>query len=146
MPSPLSRRSPSPIQRGVRRFATDQRGVVVEWLLRLAVGLALLAVVVFDAGAVTINYITLDSTANDIAIDLSTEVSSADLAASDPRLEARARELAHDAGARLLDVSLDEEGVVRVRVARQAKTLVIARVPALRAWGRAVAGARSGTV
>jgi hypothetical protein len=130
----------------VRRFATDQRGIVAAWLFKVVVGFGLLAVVVFDAGAVAFNHITLDSAANDIAIDLSTDVTSATMAVADARVQARGRELARSVGARLVDVSVDDAGVLRVRVAREAKTIVIARVDALKRWGRAVAGGRSGTL
>lgn len=119
---------------------------MAAWLFKVVVGFGLLAVIVFDAGAIAVNHITLDSAANDIAVDLSPDVTSANMTVADPRVQARGRELARAVGARLVNVSVDEAGTLRVRVARDAETIVIARVDALKRWGRAVAGGRSGTL
>ncbi len=123
----------------------DERGVVAEWLLKIVIAFAVAGVLLFDAGAIVVNYVTLDSTANDIAIALSTEVASANMALNDPRLRMRAEELAGDAGARLLGVSIAPDGVLRIRLAREADTVVVSRIDALQRWGRAVAGATAST-
>jgi hypothetical protein len=123
----------------------DERGVVAEWLLRLLVSAAVLGVMVFDAGAIAVNYVTLDGTANDIAVDLSTEVVATNGAVVDRVLAARAEELAGGADARLLEVSVDDQGVVHVRIARSANTLVVKRIASVRSWGRAEAEGRAST-
>jgi hypothetical protein len=126
-------------------IAGDERGVVVEWFAKLLVGLVLAGIVVFDVGAIVVNYITLDSTANEIAIELSSDLTSTQFNSVDQVLLGRARQLATDAGARLAGLEIGSEGVLRVRLAREAKTIVVQRVEPIRRWGRARAGAEAAT-
>jgi hypothetical protein len=129
----------------MERIARDERGVVVEWLVKMMAGLALAGIVVFDLAAIVVNHITLDSTANDIAIDLSTDLAVSSPGPVDARLTARAKELARAAKARLVRLELDDAGVLHVRLARHAQTIVISRVEPLRKWGRSVAGGQAST-
>ena len=128
-----------------RRLIRDETGVVAEWLLKIVFWFALAGVVLFDAGAIVVNYVDLDSTANDIATALSTDVAAANLGPNDPRLAQRAEELARDAEARVLNVAVAPDGTLHVRIARSADTLIVSRIGALRGWGRAVAAARATT-
>jgi hypothetical protein len=122
----------------------DERGLITNWLFRLVVGFAVIAVVIFDAGSIMVNFFTLDSTADEIAQKLSLDVT--DASRFRPReLELQAEELVHEAGARLLAFSVDDQGVVRVKLRRRADTLVVGRIDLIKDWGRATAEGRAGS-
>jgi hypothetical protein len=56
-----------------------ERGVIVTWFFRILILLALIGTLVYDASAVVANYFGLDSTASDIAVELSGEIRSGSL-------------------------------------------------------------------
>ena len=124
----------------------DERGIIVSWLVKLLIGLALVSVVLFDAGAIAVNAFTLSSTASDIANALATSVQqSGSASVSQSELEGQAKDLAHDAGAKLVSVTVDtNERVVKVKIRRKADTLIVSRVSAFEDWGRATAEGQSG--
>lgn len=124
-------------------IVTDQRGVVLDWLAKMLLVLAVLSVVVFDAGSIITNYVTLDSTANDIAIAVSPSMSTGE-AMTQTEMNARAKQMAREAGAKLLRVRVDQQGVVHIRIRRVAKTLLVGKISATKHWARAIANGRSG--
>jgi hypothetical protein len=126
------------------RALSDERGVIIDWLGKTVLLLALFGVMLFDGASVTVNHLGLASTAEDIAAAVSTDVtgsSTADAVA----LEDEARALAHEAGARLVRAELDIQGVVHVKLRRRAKTLILGRVGATKEWTLATASARAAT-
>jgi hypothetical protein len=124
----------------------DERGIVISWLVRLLVGLAIAGLVVFEVGAIAVNTFTLSSTANDIAVALST--SAAQSGATGPnqnQLLVEGRTLAKEAGAKLVSVEVDtNERVVHVTLRRRAHTLIVQRFDAIEGWGRATAEGQAG--
>ena len=123
----------------------DERGVIVGWLLKLVLVLGVVGALLFDGVAVAVNVFGLDSTAADIANALSTSVSTADVT-NQLAVEQAARDLAKDAGARLVRVKIDPvERILRVKLARRAKTLVLGRVGALEDWTKTTAVGTSST-
>lgn len=122
----------------------DERGLIASWLGRVVVGLALFGVALFDSGAIAWNYFALDSAADDIAAALSTEITDRSLKGP-AAIEAEARALAADAGAKLVEARLEPAGVLYVRLKREAKTIVVSRVEPARRWGVARAEGRAGT-
>ncbi|HEY7876545.1 MAG TPA: hypothetical protein VIG64_15635 [Actinomycetota bacterium] len=125
---------------------SDERGILVSWLVKLLLGLAIAGVILFEVGAIVVNTFTLSSSANDIAIALATSVQQSGSASPNlTQLETQAKDLAKEAGARLVDVELDtSERVVRVTLRRRADTLVVQRFGAIEDWGRATAEGQSG--
>jgi hypothetical protein len=121
-----------------------ERGVILNWITRTVVWFGLAVVVLFDAAAVVVNHVGLDSTTQDIAHALATDETGGDRPAS-PQLVESARQLARDAEARLLDVSIDPQGVLHLRLRRAANTLIVSKVDAFKKWGRATATARVAT-
>lgn len=122
----------------------DERGIIASWLVRLVIGFALVGVVLFDGGAIAVNYFGLDSAANQIAVAVSVNV--ADRSISGPQqLENAARELARERSARLIRAEIDDEGVVHIELRRRADTLLVSRISAIEDWGVASATASSGT-
>ena len=124
----------------------DERGIIVSWLVKLVIALAIVGVVLFDAGAIAVNAFTLSSTAGDIATALSTTVQQSGTASiNENQLENQAQELADDAGAKLVSVTVDTNArIVKVRLRRSADTLIVRRVDPISKWGRATADGQSG--
>jgi hypothetical protein len=121
----------------------DERGVIIGWLVKLIFGVALAGVVAYDTGATLVNYFGLDSTAGDVAVELSATVHDSSAGSTLPVDEAR--KLARRAGAKLVAIRLDDQGVLHVRLRRTADTLVARHIAALRPWTRAVAEASART-
>ena len=123
---------------------SNERGVILDWLGKTVLLMALFGVLLFDGASVTVNHLGLASTAEDIAAAVSTDVTGSSTA--DPvAVEDQARLLAREAGARLVLAELDAQGVVRVKLRRQAKTLILGRISATEEWTRATASARAAT-
>ena len=121
----------------------DERGLIVGWLVKLLVGFAVVTVVLFDAGSIIINFFTLDSKAQEIAISLTTGNVGNTL--NQQQIEAQAKGLAEEAEARLVSVEVDNvERVVRVTLRRRADTLVVGRIGFIRDWARATADGQAG--
>lgn len=132
----------------------DERGIIADWLVKVVVGIVVFGVIAFDAGSILVNYFTLDSGANDVAIAVSTTVATAgkanqftdaeifDLAKSEVNAEDRGVE-----GARVMrdGTRIDETGVVHVRLRRVADTLIVKRIGAIAKWARATADGQAGT-
>lgn len=117
--------------------------MITGWLFKLLIGFALTAVVIFDGGSILVNYFTLDSTADDIAIALSTDLAGGqnpDVRA----MEDKAETLARESEARLIDFSVDQDEVVHVTIRRRASTLVVGKIGWIKDWARATAQGRAG--
>ena len=123
----------------------DEREVVLNWLVKITLVLAVLGLVIFDAGAIAVNFFGLDSTADDIAVILKTEIGSGSLPETQStQLVARAEELAKESSARLVEVTLEDE-IVRVVLRRKATTILTGKIGPLKDWTRATAEGQSGT-
>ena len=116
--------------------------MIAGWLLKLAIGFLLVAVVVFDGGSILVNYFTLDSTADEIAVQLTTNVAPGTVRVE--TLQPQAAELAAASGARLIDLRI-EGNIVYVTLRRRADTLVVGRIGAIEDWARATTEGQAGT-
>lgn len=126
------------------KIVRDERGIIVSWLVKIVLGLAVFGVIAYDAGSIIVNYFNLDSKAEEIAVDLSTDIASGtQLSARD--VEARAKQVAKTSGARLMRAELDEAGVLHIELRRRANTLLVGRVGAIQDWARADVDATAGT-
>ena len=128
--------------RSIAKIKTDERGFIIGWLGKLAIGFVLVAIVIFDGGSILVNFFTLDSTADEIAVQLTTDVGSGTLSAT--TLEPQARILAQEAGARLVSITF-EDNIVHITLRRRAKTLVVGRIGLIKNWARATADGQAGT-
>jgi hypothetical protein len=126
------------------RALRNERGVILDWLAKTVLLLALFGVLVFDGASVAVNFLGLSSTADDIAAAVSTDVTGASITDSNA-VEEEAKLLAREAGARLVSAELDIQGIVHIKVRRRATTLVLGRVPATEKWTKAIATARATT-
>jgi hypothetical protein len=134
----------------------DERGVVTGWFVRVILSLAIAGVVLFDAAALVINYFGLDSAADEMAVAISTDVDSLpnranfkcdvrNVSAAAPRFCQEAHNLANESNATLLEASLDQESIVRVRLRRTADTVLVKRLGFLKKYGVARAQGQSGS-
>lgn len=121
----------------------NERGLIVGWIGKIAIAFIIAGVVIFDAGSILVNLFTLDSTADEIAIELSIRVGTG--TPNQQELEQSAKELATAADARLLGVEVDAEKVVRIRLRRRADTLVVERIGFIRNWALATADGQAGS-
>jgi hypothetical protein len=126
------------------RFVNDQRGVVVSWIVKLTIFLAVFCTVLFDAGAITTNYFGLQSTADDIALAMATIKESGDTF-NQRVLEEEAAKLAEEADAKLISAELSFDGVIHIRLKRKATTLIVANLRPIRSWGRATVSGTAST-
>lgn len=116
----------------------DEHGLILGWLGKLVLGFIVVAIAIFDGGAILINFFTLDSTADEIAIKLTTDTLGRSFT-SQATLESEARALAKEAGARLVSVSVDNSKRIHLVLRRRATTLVVGRIPPIADWARATA-------
>lgn len=99
--------------------------IIAGWLLRLVVWLGALALVVFESGAVVVASVTADDAAGEVAR------ASADAYRASGSLS-QATEVAEEiAAAREVELTaLDEdEGALVVEVTREARTILLHRIP-----------------
>lgn len=131
----------------------DQRGIVADWLVKLAIGFAIVGVVGFDAGSILVNYFTLDSGADDVAIAVSLTVGSSgarNYTSDEIHRLALAQVNSEDGGvegARVLrqGTGIDPSGVVHIRLRRVAETVIVKRIGAISEWARATSDGQAGT-
>lgn len=116
--------------------------MIASWLVKLALGFLFVAVVIFDGGSILVNYFTLDSTADEIAVELTTNVQPGTLRVE--TLQPRAAELATASGARLVGLRI-ESNIVFVTLRRRADTLVVGRIDPIADWARATTEGQAGT-
>jgi hypothetical protein len=120
--------------------------VIGGWLVRVVVAFAVAAAVLYDAGSIAVNFFTLDSKADEIALSIATAVTNDELPDTNPRaVTDQARMQARDAGAKLMRAKIDSEGVLSIRLRRVATTLVVGRIGLLEDWTESTADARAGT-
>lgn len=123
----------------------DERGFIAGWLVKLVVGLAVLGIVLFDAGSIVVNYFTLDSTADEVAVAVSLGVGSG-TAQNLNALIPIAEEVAQRHDVKLVAATIDAEGVVHVKLRRKANTILVGRIGPLKDWARATVEGQAGTL
>lgn len=136
-----------------RAFGRDENGIVVAWLLRVVIGFAIVGVFVFDAGSIAINFFSLDGAADEVAVEVSTELATgADVT---PNLKCGRRstdpacrvvyEVAREKKVRIVSAHFDQQGIFHVELERTAETLVVGHIGAISDWATASASAQADT-
>ena len=126
-----------------RDLVHDERGLITGWFAKLLIGFAVVGVLIYDGGSIVVNLFTLDSRADEIAIELTTGASPGRLTLAS--IEPRARELAKESGARLSSLRV-ENNIVYVELKRKASTLVVGRISFLEDWTRSTAQGQAGII
>lgn len=133
----------------------DQRGVIINWLVKIALVVAILGAILFDVASIAQNFFGLDSTADDMAIALSRNVATerramvCDVKAPPPPQGfcREASDLARQNGARLIGAEVVSDNgtmAVHITLRRRAQTLIVENVGPLKRYGVATAEGRSG--
>ena len=118
----------------------DERGGIVKWLI----GLVIFGVIVFDAGSIVYNIFSLDAAADDIAVEVSTGAA-LDAVNNPALLKAKAKELATEKDAKLVEFTIGTDGIIRLKLRRVAKTLLVSRIEAIEDWGKATGSGQATT-
>lgn len=136
----------------------NESGVVVSWLVKMLVGLAIGGVIIFDAGSIATNFFGLDSAADEVANEIATDVATGATEAAElnalrtcgrrPSSQPLCQQLQkkvkqHDA--KLLKVTVDLENNLKIRLRRTANTLIVSRIGFIEDWGTATAEGRAST-
>jgi hypothetical protein len=130
---------------------TDESGIIISWLVRVALFLAVIGVVGFDLGSIVVNNVTLSSTAEELAIAVSIDVSENpggifpdtriyDMAVAEMEAEGIEKVRVIRKG-----TEIDEEGNVHIRLRRRAETLVADLIGPLETYTVATATGQAGT-
>jgi len=131
----------------------NERGIVASWLAKIVIGFVIFGVIAYDAGSIMVNFFTLDSGAEDLAIAMSLDITRANANQfTDEEVFDLATELVESPdngvdGAKVLrkGTSIDDEGVVHVRLRRSADTLIVKRIGAIEDWAEATSDGSSST-
>ena len=134
-------------------FHGDERGVIISWFVKIAVFMSVLVVVLYDVGSIVVNEVSLDSTADEIAIAVSLSVdeggASVTLFTDDEiwRLARAAAEEDNITGVKILKkgTEVDDEGIVHIRLRRRASTLVTKHISPLKKYTVATGDGQAGT-
>ena len=134
---------------------TDESGIIVSWFLRVGLVLAVLGVILFDLGSIVVNRVTLDSSAEEVAIAVSITVSDQNPAGRifpDSMIYDLAVAVVEDetngiSGVRVVrkGTNVDAEGNVHVRLKRRAETLVVDLIDPLKKYTVATGDGQAGT-
>ena len=130
----------------MRSFLRDENGVIASWFARIAITTAAVGVVLFDAGAIAVNFFGLDATADDVAVSVSNAAKNAPGEPTAPLLEEEAKRLAKEADARLIEFEYDAvRKQISLTIRREANTVIVSRLGAIEDWGKATAESRAST-
>jgi hypothetical protein len=125
------------------RLLRDERGIVIDWLIKLIVFLAIAGVVLFDGGSILVNRLTATASAEDVAAATASDIAFSGSRPNQQALEELASEQAADFGVKLLEVTLDTEGILSVRVRKRATTILANKIGFLKKYLRATGSAQS---
>lgn len=123
----------------------NERGdIVIGWLLKLVISLALVGLVAFEGGAIVVAKVQADGTANDVANEAA--VVYARGANADAAEKAAEAEATH-AGVELVAFDVSDDGrSISVTVLKKAKTLFLQRLDATKSWTEARSTRRRGVI
>jgi hypothetical protein len=131
----------------------NEQGIIADWLVKLVIGFVVFGVILFDVGAILVNFFTLDSAADDVAVAVSTDVGAGeDNQFTDQEIFKMVKEVVdspdngvQDARVLRRGTGIDDEGTITIRLRRVANTLVVGRIGAIEDWARATTNGRAGT-
>ena len=116
------------------RVGSDERGLIGTWFIRIALGFLIGGVILFDLGSIVVNYVGLDSKANEIEISVETLASDDELNIYAFESKNIVREMVEDAGAKLIRYRTLPDGELRIKIRRKARTLVVGYFDPIKSW------------
>ncbi len=121
---------------------SESGGIITGWLIKLAVSLAIVGLVAFEAGAIVVARVGVESTAGDAAGAAADEFARS---GDEKAAEAAARALAEKEGATLESFAVEEGGkAIVVTVVKEASTVLVDRIGFIEAWAVARSTRRRG--
>jgi hypothetical protein len=124
----------------------DERGVVVDWLLKIGLVLVVGGVVLFDSGSIVVNRLSAEATADDVATLAANEVAFGGETFTEADVEEAVEVEATRHGVKLLKFTYDSsEGEIYVKVRKRATTMVAGRFDVFDDWVRATGEATAST-
>ena len=122
-----------------------ERGdIVIGWLVKLVVSLAIVGLVAFEGGAIVVARVQADGTANDVANEAAIVYARG---ANADAAEKAARAEAERAGVTFISFSVVDDGrAVAVTVEKKAKTLILHRIGSTRSWTEARSTRKRGVI
>jgi hypothetical protein len=131
----------------------NEQGIIADWLVKVVIGMVVFGVILFDVGAILVNFFTLDSAADDVAVAVSTDVGAGEVNQfTDQEIFKIVKEVVdspdngvQDARVLRRGTGIDDEGTITIRLRRVADTLVVGRIGAIEEWARATSNGRAGT-
>ena len=135
------------------RSLRGEDGIVVDWLVKIVIVLGVLGVIGYDVGSILVNRVTLDGSADDMAVALSLVFQNApasEFTTDEVFRETKTLlETEHDGagGAKVVrrGTFLDPQGVVHVKLRRKADTLIAKYISFFDDWVRATGEGTAGT-
>jgi Flp pilus assembly protein TadG len=121
-------------------LSADERGIVVSWLIKVVVGIAVLGLVFVEGGSIIFTKLTVQDAAESAAtagVDYLARTQ--DCRGADEI--ARGAVANKDSEARLARSQCLSDGRFRVTVRKEATTMVVGRIPAISDWAVAVSTA-----
>lgn len=136
----------------------SDRGVILNWMAKMILGLVVGGVILFDTGSIAFNFFGLDSDADTVANAIATEIAVGTVTPAEinalnncvrnPSINplcVALHEKAREEGAKVAKVHIDANGVLKVKLRRKATTLVVSRIGPIRDWATATAEGRATT-
>jgi hypothetical protein len=131
----------------------NEHGIIANWLVKVVIGMVVFGVILFDVGAILVNFFTLDSAADDVAVAVSTDVGAEEVDQfTDQEIFKMVKEVVaspdngvQDARVLRRGTGIDDEGTITIRLRRVAQTLIVSRIGAIEEWARATTNGRAGT-
>lgn len=145
--------APAAVDNRSMKQARDESGIIVSWLVRIVLLLAVIGVVGFDLGSIVVNNVTLSSSAETVAVTVSLAVDEAPVGTfPDTRIYDLAVDIVESEsegvdGAHVVrkGTELDDEGIVHIRLRRRAETLVTDLIGPLKKYTVATGNGQAGT-
>ena len=119
---------------GCMNRTRTEEGIVLTWLFQVTLVIAVVGLLLFEAGSIAWNYFGTDTEAREIALELSDRIESVPAS----RIEQEGKRLAREAGGRLVSLEVYDDRV-EVTFRREATTIIVSRVDAIADWGKASA-------
>lgn len=117
--------------------------MISSWLAKVVLGIVLLGVAVLELGSPLVAKAQADDAAHNIADEVAFHVSSGGVSTQE-RLDTTCREEGEKEPVELLSCTLDGNGDVRVKVRKEAWSLVLANWSVTEGWYRPEASATAG--
>jgi hypothetical protein len=120
--------------RKLKDLAHDRGDVILSWLSRVVVVLAITAVIGFDALSIAVAHVSATDDANTAAVAASAAWRTDKGALSPTLLAAQTSAAQHDEIVLPTSLTVERDGTVHLKLQRHATTLVVRHIGPLKSW------------